>query len=858
MTPIQQLLLGVGAASKTYVDEVFSPYLYYGTGSAGNQVNNGIDVSGEGGMVWIKPRGSGYHYIVDSARNSGAAILNPNTSDASANNGNLVSSLNSNGFTLGNLANANTNGDYYASWTFRKQEGFLDIVTYTGDNAATHTMSHSLGSIPGMIIIKKTSGGGDWRIWHKDKPDKVFTFTTGQESSGSDYFPAVPTSTQFTVGVNSEVNNNGDSYVAYIFAGGASTAATAKSVDFDGSNDYLSIPDSSDFTVGSNYTAECWFYTDAIGAYGWDGIFGQWEGNNNAAENSWVLEYVGNDLRFYYVDSGGNLGYKSLFTYQSTPKTNGQWNHFAFVVSSGVTKLFLNGMQVVNDFTISYQDGSGSFNIGGNVASGGWFNGKVSNVRIVNGSALYTSGFKPSSTPLTNVTNTKLLCCNDSSQTGSTVTPGTITNNGATASDDSPFDDPAGYIFGSSGDQNIIKCGTYIGQSGADEVYLDWEPQFVMIKCASASEGWPMVDATREWNYPDATSGTNVLFAQSDGAESDYGSWAPTPRGWKLDLNQAEIDQNEQEYIYIAIRRPDGLVAKPADAGTDVFTMDTGSGSSTIPTFDANFAVDMAFNREPSSSMNWSLSARLTGQKTLTPNGTGGEGAGSYAPWDSSSGYGKTRSSTYQAWMWKRGQGFDVVNYRGTQESIRYVPHSLGAVPDMVWIKNRDSTTNWIVGASVLDGGTDPWTHYMYLNSDAAEGDYDFFIDQAPTAQSFAVTTGSVNDVNMNYTALLFKSISGISKVGSYTGNGTSQSITLGFQPRFLILKNGTSTEKWYVLDTLRGWDSGDDAYLSLNTDYAQVSSNIFGEPTATGFDISGSDNWNNANGETFIYYAHA
>ena len=105
---------------------------------------------------------------------------------------------------------------------------------------------------------------------------------------------------------------------------------------------------------------------------------------------------------------------------------------------------------------------------------------------------------------------------------------------------------------------------------------------------------------------------------------------------------------------------------------------------------------------------------------------------------------------------------------------------------------------------------------------------------------------------------MLFTSVTGISKVGSYTGNGTSQSISLGFQPRFLILKNATSTEKWYVLDTVRGWNSTSDAYLSLNTDYAQVSSNIFGDPTSTGFDISGSDNWNNANGETFIYYAHA
>ena len=114
----------IGGASKTYIEDVFSTYLYEGTGSAGNQVTNEIDVSGEGGMVWLKPRASGGHYIVDSERNNGAAILNPNNAAASANNGNLVSSLNSDGFTLGSLGNANTDGDNYVSWTFRKAEKF--------------------------------------------------------------------------------------------------------------------------------------------------------------------------------------------------------------------------------------------------------------------------------------------------------------------------------------------------------------------------------------------------------------------------------------------------------------------------------------------------------------------------------------------------------------------------------------------------------------------------------------------------------------------------------------------------------------------------------------------------------------
>ena len=60
---IQQLLLGVGASKKTYMDDVFSTYLYKGDGTSGRTITNNIDVSGEGAMVWVKNRttgGAGY------------------------------------------------------------------------------------------------------------------------------------------------------------------------------------------------------------------------------------------------------------------------------------------------------------------------------------------------------------------------------------------------------------------------------------------------------------------------------------------------------------------------------------------------------------------------------------------------------------------------------------------------------------------------------------------------------------------------------------------------------------------------------------------------------------------------------
>ena len=124
---------------------------------------------------------------------------------------------------------------------------------------------------------------------------------------------------------------------------------------------------------------------------------------------------------------------------------------------------------------------------GGSGGSSYIMDGSISNFRYTKGTAVYTSSFKPSTEPLTNITNTKLLCCNNSSTTGSTITPGTITANGdPTASSDSPFDDPAGFVFGDSGTENIIKCGSYRGDpsshSNPTEVNLGFEPQWVLIK----------------------------------------------------------------------------------------------------------------------------------------------------------------------------------------------------------------------------------------------------------------------------------------------------------------------------------------------------------------------------------------
>jgi len=210
-----QLELTGGTAE---VASVFSTTLYTGNGST-QTITNGIDLAGEGGLVWVKTRAvSDNHSLIDTER-GGTYELNSNTT--SGQGGGLAFTFNSDGFSIGNsIRNANTAP--YASWTFRKAAGFFDVVTYTGDGVAGRTVSHNLGTTVGTLIVKKTSGTDNWFVWHRNLTDATYrlllNFTTAQTQQTNAWNSTAPTSTEFTLGDNANVNENGATYVAYLFA----------------------------------------------------------------------------------------------------------------------------------------------------------------------------------------------------------------------------------------------------------------------------------------------------------------------------------------------------------------------------------------------------------------------------------------------------------------------------------------------------------------------------------------------------------------------------------------------------------------------------------------------------------------
>ena len=818
-------------------------------------LGTGTASDAKGGMVWIKSRDNAYwHSMVDTERGANKTVY-PNSSWQEETLTNLLNSFNNNGFTPAYNSSysqvfANKNNDNYASWAFAKQEGFFDIQTWTGNNTAGRQIPHNLGSRPGMVAIKCTSDAHNWTVWHRGLSSNakgLILNDASAEYTTDDFNGAAPTSEVIYLSATNNSNGAGKTYVAYLWAGGASDEpGSAKSVDFDGSGDTLQIAQHADLGFGTgDYTVEFWIkfrnLTTQVAQVDFTGA---------TTDDMWQI-YNTTDGKIHLYRKVGGSG-STILSSESLGSANGggQWFHIAVTRASNTTRLYVNGTSVATTtdttnypaatFTIANRKGLDLTDC----------NCQVSNVRIVKGTAVYTSSFRPPTQGLTAITNTKLLCCNKNTVTGSTVTPGTITSGGnPQSSTNTPFDDPNGFKFGEGGDQNIIKCGSYIGASGANKVNLGWEPQWVMVKNRDSVEPWVMVDSMRRWT--NESSGVLSLKANSDSNESTYNYWGPTATGWQLDLNNREIDQNEQNYIYIAIRRPDAYVGKPSALGTDVFAMDTGNSSSTVPCFDSGFPVGFALARRPASSDDWYAYSRLTGFRYLKPNTYDSDANDTNALMDSNSGWGVSSSSTLQSWMWKRGQGFDVVTYKGTGSS-QNLSHGLGKSVEMGWIKCRSNgTTNWSVWHKDIPD------KYILVNTTG-------IAQSAGATRSVSSTHYEAfnwNDEGVSgrtYIAMLFASVDGISKVGSYVGQGSDLTVEFGFSPRFLMVKRTDTAGDWNVFDTTRGLVSGADKELRLNNTSAQSDHEV-GDITSTGFTFAcgGSHDTCSAGG-TWIYYAHA
>ena len=415
--------------------------------------------------------------------------------------------------------------------------------------------------------------------------------------------------------------------------------------------------------------------------------------------------------------------------------------------------------------------------------------------------------------------------------------------------------------FGLTGTDNVISCGSFTGNGSTSgpSITLGYEPQWILTKNATSSGwNWNMFDNMR--GLP-VGSGDLALQANLSNAESGALNWIdPTATGFNITSSNAQINESGSTYIYIAIRR--GPMKVPTDA-TNVFApVAYTTYSSTAVT--TGFPVDLLLDRLRGSSNTLDFD-RLRGSSTssskyLQTNLTNAEAttSGTGFGFDSNTSvvdnYWNNNTSAI-AWSFQRAPGFfDEVCYTGTG-SARTVNHNLGVVPELMIVKRRDSTGFWAVYSAATGAA-----NVLELQSSAAVTSGSAWNSTSPTASLFTVgNTIATGASGGTYVAYLFASCPGVSKVGSYTGNGSTQTINCGFTggARFVLIKRTNTTGSWWVWDTARGMVAGTDPFLALDSTAAETNANVV-YSVAGGFQLASSYAGTNGNGDTYVYLAIA
>ena len=425
--------------------------------------------------------------------------------------------------------------------------------------------------------------------------------------------------------------------------------------------------------------------------------------------------------------------------------------------------------------------------------------------------------------------------------------------------------------FGLTGTDNVISCGSFTtdATTGNATVNLGFEPQWILTKMADGLSDWTIYDNMRGMSLTNSYE----LFPNSSSSEVNYGSpdIFPSSTGFSISYvsGSGQYGKNKN-IIYIAIRR--GPMKVPT-SGTKVFTPVKATFSGTTVT-DTGYVVDMVINKTgvATGDNNFVLdrlrgSNNSTGQITLpSTSSTSAEvaSAGRTAFTGSvtiQNGF-LQQDTTANNIVWAFGRApsfFDEVCYTGTGTNPTVLNHNLGVAPEFLLIKNRSNIGGWVaqygpgLGSSI--GGL--------LNSTAVlngAGNYAGSTVQNSTQISINSANAIVNASGNTYVMYLFASCPGVSKVGSYTGNGSTQTINCGFTggARFVLLKATSTTGNWMVWDTARGIVSANDPVLALNATWAEDTLNDDIDPASVGFIVNNAGNSMNVSGGTYIYLAIA
>lgn len=414
----------------------------------------------------------------------------------------------------------------------------------------------------------------------------------------------------------------------------------------------------------------------------------------------------------------------------------------------------------------------------------------------------------------------------------------------------------------------IVQCGSFTTDgSGNATVNLGWEPQYVMLKNASFTQNWNTYDSMRGMPVGGAEA---RLFPNSSAAEDTSDDLDINATGFTIKNNAYTASKT---VVYLAIRRPN----KPPTSGTQVYNAiaHTGTGANNRAFTGVGFPPDVVMLQGRSGTLTQAITDRLRGAgRSLVESTTGAEvnnypnyvsksfDMDGYTQGDQDSLSSNVTSSTYINHFFRRAPGvFDVVCWKNNNTVDQRVAHSLGVPPELIITKTRNASgfpwNTFVAGATAL-------TQFLELNTTSAvvnTGPAFWGTTATSTTFGFNSTTSGLSSPSADMAAYLWATCPGITKVGSYTGNGSTQNIDCGFSSgaRFILIKRTDSTGDWYVWDSVRGIVAANDPHLSLNSTAAEVTTDDSVDPYAAGFTVNQVAATNiNVTGATYIFLAYA
>jgi hypothetical protein len=378
-----------------------------------------------------------------------------------------------------------------------------------------------------------------------------------------------------------------------------------------------------------------------------------------------------------------------------------------------------------------------------------------------------------------------------------------------------------------------------------------------MIKPSSGEGAWWIVDNMRGLS---SNSTDAFLSANTSSSEGALNRFVINPTGFSFVPGNTSTT-----YIYIAIRR--GPMKVPT-SGTSVFAPFV-NGAATTPGYVTSFPPDFCIAGAKSGTDKWYAVDRLRGAFRLNTASTAAETSISGVDFYQNGAFNQDWQYGYNSWVFRRAPGFfDEVCYTGTGSATTQA-HNLGVIPELMIIKSRGTAgTNWAVYSLLT-----PTTYrYNTLQTDSAgtggrtygPGGSPNFEELSAQPTSTVINLASSAESNASgrtFVAYLFATLAEVSKVGSYTGNGSSQTINCGFTggARFVLVKATSTTGNWIVADSARGIVAGNDPALYLNSTATEVTGLDWIDADSTGFVVNETATIAaNTSGVSYIFIAVA